>query len=910
MFAWLSVAASRIQAVFSRRHLDDDFDREVEAHLELFTEESMRRGMTGEEAHREARRQFGGVTQVKETQRENRGLPQVDTILHDLRYAARMLRKSPGFTLVAILTLALGIGVNTTLFTAFDAVALKPLPVKNPGNVVRMERWFASGSQGNGQYLFSYPEYLDYRDHNRVFSSFVAASWLFTALAEMPGESAATPAGKLTGQLVSENYFSDLGVNAMLGRTFLQEENRTPGKHPVVVLSYPFWRVQCNRNPQILGKTIRLNDTNFTVIGVTDEQFIGTGNPPQIPDFWAPLMMQAQTMPGQDWLNEPGSHWFQLFGRLNPGTGIKQAQAEMIVVAHQFEQAHPPADKTIAVTVERATFFGETNTLQFRVFIVLLMLVVGMVLLIACANLANMLLARAANRHKEIAVRLALGASRSRLIRQLLTESVLLSLLGGAVGLLFSIWASKLLWVAIQQGLQAFLWMNADLVVRMTPGFRVFLYTLAVSLMTGIVFGLAPALQSSKRDVSGGLKEEGSAFGQRLRKSRLRGFLLAGQVGVSMLLLVSAGLLMRGLLRSETAETGFETRRVFVVYFNYGSDPAKAHQLYKRAVGRLESLPVVRHLTLAERPPMSGTWTPPVRVDQTREGRTLANHVSSSFFDTLGIPILRGRTFTRQECEAQANVAVVSDAAARTFWPGEDPIGKRAKLDMNFRAKWVEFEVVGVAKTVRSANLSRLDSSYFYLPAGTTQLNAILIRTDSDSRNALTPVRAALGAMDKDILPGLSMFSLEDGLVRKQRLLAKTYGMFAVMLAVLALALAGVGIYGVMAYSVSQRTREIGIRMTLGATRAEVLKSVIVQGLRPVFVGALLGLAGAAGVSTILKATLVFPGSPDMLFGVSVFDPLTFIGLSCFLGTVALIASAAPARRATKVDPMVALRWE
>jgi macrolide transport system ATP-binding/permease protein len=910
MFTWLSVAASRIQALFSRRHLDDDFDREVEAHLELFAEEKMRRGMTREEAYREARRHFGGVTQVKETQRENRGLPQVDTVLRDLRYAARMLRKSPGFTLVAVLTLALGIGVNTTLFTAFDAVALKPLPVKNPGNVVRMERWFASGSQGNGQYMFSYLEYLDYREHNRVFSTVVAASWLFTSLAELPGEKGATPAGKLTGQLVSENYFSDLGVNAMLGRTFLPEENRTRGTHPVVILSYPFWRVQCNRDPQILGKTIRLNDTAFTVVGVTDEQFIGTGNPPQIPDFWAPLMMQAQTVPGQDWLNEPGSRWFQLFGRLNPGTAIKQAQAEMIVLSHQFEQAHPPADKTIAVTVERATFFGETNTLQFRAFIVLLMLVVGMVLLIACANLANMLLARAANRHKEIAVRLALGAARTRLIRQLLTESVLLSLLGGAVGLLFSIWASKLLWVGIQQGLQAFLWMNANLVVRMTPDIRVFAYTLAVSLITGVVFGLAPALQSSKRDVSGGLKEEGSAFGQRLRKSRLRSFLLAGQVGASMLLLVSAGLLVRGLLRSDTAETGFETRKVFVVYFNYGSDPAKAHELYKRVVGRLETLPDVLHLTLAERPPMAGTWTPPVRVDQTREGRTLADHVSSSFFDTLGIPILRGRTFTRQECETEANVAVVSDAAARTFWPGEDPIGKRAKLDMNFRGKWVEFEVVGVAKTVRSANLSRLDPSYFYLPTGTAQLNAILIRTDSDSRNALAPVRTALAALNKDILPSLSMFSLEDGLVRKQRLMAKTYGMFAVMLAFLALALAGVGIYGVMAYSVSQRTREIGIRMTLGATRAEVLKSVILQGLRPVFIGALLGLAGAAAVSAILKATLVFPGTTDMFFGVSVFDPLTFIGLSCFLGTVALIASAVPARRATKVDPMVALRWE
>ncbi len=908
MFSWLNVAASRIHALFSRRRLDDDFDREVEAHLAHVAEENMRRGMAQDEAYREARRHFGSVTQVKESQRENRGVPQVDTVFRDLRYAARMLRKSPGFTLVAILTLGLGIGVNTTLFTAFNAVALKPLPVKNPENIVRIERWFESGSQGNGQYFFSYPEYLDYRDHNRVFSSLVAASMLFSALSDLP-------AGKLTGQLVSENYFSDLGVNAMLGRTFLPEENRTPGTHPAVVLSYQFWRVQCNRDPQILGKTIRLNDTKFTVVGVTDEQFIGTGNPPQVPDFWAPLMMQAQAVPGQDWLNDSGSRWFQLFGRLNAGAGIKHAQAETIVLVHQFEQTHPPADKTIAVTVERATFFGETNSLHFRVFVVLLMVVVGLVLLIACANLTNMLLARAANRHKEIAVRLALGASRSRLIRQLLTESLLLSMFGGIVGLLFSMWASRLLWIAIQQAFQSFLFTKVELVVRMTPDIRVFAYTLAVSLITGIIFGLAPALQSSKRDVSAALKDEGSPLGQRVRKSRLRSFLLAGQVGVSMLLLINAGLLVRGLLRSKSADPGFETRKVFLVRLNYGSDPAKAQALYKRVVERLETLPEVRHMTLVARPPMSGTWTPPVRVEKagsssSLEGRTLANHASGSFFDTLGIPILRGRTFTRQEGETEAKVVVISEAAARRFWPGEDPIGKRAKLDMNFRGKWVEFEVIGVAKTVRSANLSRLDPSYFYLPTGSTQLNTILIRMDSDSKNAVTPVRTALAALDKDILPSLSFFSLEDGFVGTQRFLAKTLAMFGVMLAVLALVLAGLGIYGVMSYSVSQRTREIGIRMTLGATQAEVVKSVIVQGLRPVFLGTLLGLAGAAGVSTFLKATLVFPGTPDMFFGVSVFDPLTFIGLSCFLGTVALIASAIPARRATRVDPMVALRWE
>jgi predicted permease len=382
-----------------------------------------------------------------------------------------------------------------------------------------------------------------------------------------------------------------------------------------------------------------------------------------------------------------------------------------------------------------------------------------------------------------------------------------------------------------------------------------------------------------------------------------------------MVLLISAGLLVRGLLRSRTMDTGFESRRTFLVGGNYGTDPVKALALYRRMVERLRTLPEVRGLTVVDRVPMTGTWTPPVRVEHRQGGgsvddRTLANYVSPSYFETLGIPLLRGRTFTVRESETGANVAVISESAARRLWTGEDPIGKRAKLDMNFRGKWVEFEVVGVAKDVRTANLSRVDPAYFYLPTGLAQLNNILIRTGDDSKNALAAVRASLEAMDNNLAASIGLLNLEDGLVSKQRVLAETYARFASMLAALALALAGVGIYGVMSYVVSQRVGEIGIRMALGANGRDVVASIIRQGLRPVFFGAVLGLAGAAGVSSILKAVLIFPGSSDMLFGVSVFDPATFIGLSCFLALVALIASAIPARGATRVDPMVTLRYQ
>jgi predicted permease len=911
MLAPLRAAGSRILGLFSSRRLDHDFHEELDAHLDMLTDQNIRSGMARDEARRRAHLALGNFAELQEIQRERQGLPHMETFYRDFRYAARALRRSPGFTLVAVLTLGLGIGVNTTLFTAFDAVALKPLPVKDPDHVVRIERWFQSGSQGDGQYVFSYSEYLYYSAHARSWSTLGATSWQIPVIAHLtPGGATET----LQGELVSGNYFTGLGVDAMLGRTFTPDENRTPGAHPVIILSHPFWRVRFNADPQVLGKTIRLNDTAFTVVGVTSQDFIGTGNPPQVPDFWAPLMMQAELVPGQDWLNSANAGFLKMYGRLQPGASVSQAQSEMTVIARQFEETNRPQDKTVAVTVERATFFGETNTLQFRAFVALLMLIVGMVLLIACANLTNMLLARASGRYREIGVRLALGASRRRLIRQLLTESVLLALLGGVAGMLFAVWASKLLWVSLQQALQAFLWSNVTLVINTSPDMRVFGYTLLVSLVTGIVFGLAPALQASKRDVSAALKEEGSAFGNSWSRSRLRSFLLSGQVAASMLLLLTAGLLVRGLLRAETADPGFETRRDFGIVADYGNDSAKATALYRQVVERLQSLPQVRSVALVYQVPMTGTWTPPLRVEDshatTQPDRTLANYVSPSYFETLGVPIVRGRTFSRQESEQDAHVAIVSETTARRIWPGEDPLGKHARLDLHFRDQWTDFEVIGVAKDVRNANLSRIDPAYFYFPTALPHWNHILIRTVDDSKATQGAIRSAIEALDRRLAPSLRMGSLEDFVVAKQRLLAKTYAMFAVVLAALALALAGVGIYGVMSYLVSQRVREIGIHMALGARAIDVVSAVVRQGLRPVFIGAIAGILAAAAVNTILKATLVFPGSPDLFFGVSYIDPVTFLSLSAFLAIVAAAASAIPARRATRVDPMDALRYE
>jgi len=903
---WLRVAISRIRGALAGGRRDEEFDRELLEHLHLLVEENIQCGMPAEEAVRTARLALGGLTQIREVNRGGRGLPQIDILHQDLRYALRTFRRNPVFTAVAVVALALAIGINTILFTAFNAVALKPLPVKDAGNVVRLMRWFESGSHGAGQYLFSYPEYLYYRRQHEIFTSLIAASCPIRVMS-------APDSPVVVAQLVSDNYFSEFGVRAILGRTFVAEEHRTPGARPVIVLSYPFWQRRFNSDALALGKILRLNGAAFTIVGVAPPDFIGTGNPPRVPDVWAPLMMQPRLAPGQGWLNRADDHEVQILARPLPGIGAKQAQAALDAWAHQFARTHVEPDKTTAVTVEAATYFGETNDIRFRMFAALLMALAGLVLLIACANLANMLLARGAARGKELAVRLALGASRARLIRQLLTESVMLALLGGLAGLLLSIRMGGLVWFGIQQALQGMFPGGGVLTVHLAPDFRVFAYTLALSVVTGIVFGLSPALRFSRPDLTSSLKD--AAGGKRGGQPRMRSFLVGAQVAVSMLLLIGAGLLTRALFRSRALDPGFETRRVFAVSFELGSDGAKALALQRRVVERLAVSPDFTSVALAERIPMEGTWTPPIAIEGNGGGargiaRTLANRVSPSYFPTLGIAIERGRNFSEREGQTLAPVAIVSESAARRYWPASESVGKRLKLDLDFTGRFAEFEVIGIARDVRTAHLSRVDPTYVYLPTSAAQLNNILVRTRGDSQRALAAARASVEAVDPDLLPGLSVIGLQDGPLRMERLIAETYTIFAAVLACLALTLAVAGIYGVMAYLVSQRTKEIGIRMALGASRGAVLRLVVRQGMRPVFIGGALGLGGAAAVSMALQATLVFPNAPDLLFGIGAWDLETFGGLSVFLAAVAFVASYIPSRRALKVEPAVALRFE
>ena len=894
---------SKFLGVFGRRFFDRDFDAEVETHLEMLFEENVRRGMGPNEARQAALRSMGNLTSVKEHQREQRGLPQIETLFADLKYGARMLRANPGFTLIAVLTLTLGIGVVTTVFTAYNAVALKPLPVADPSQVVRLERWFASGSRGDVQYGFSYPEYLYCRDRNDVFTSLVAASGSHAVVAD--------EGVKLAGQLVTANYFTDLGVPAQIGRTFLPEEDRAPGGNPVMVLSNAFWERRFHGDREVTGRVMKLNGVAFTVVGVAAKDFSGTAVIPQTPDFWAPVSMQAQLAPGRDWLNTPGDQQFQILARIKPGIAVRRAEAETATLIRQFAGTYKDADRTTTVTLQRTALLGNTEDVRFQASALAMMLIVGMVLLVGCLNIANMLLARGAARQKEISIRLALGASRGRVIRQLLTESLLLSLIGGAGGLLFSVWTSKLLWIGLEQFLQRTskgFGFDIAVGIDLSPDWRVLAYAMALSLFAGLLFGLSPALQFSRPDLTVALKSEGG-FGGGWNRSRLRSLLVATQVTVSMVLLISAGLLMRGLSRAQVAEPGYETRTVESVSGDFGPDPVKAAVVERRLMERFQTLPEVRSIALGT-VPLMGTWTANMRIGSERE-RALAGYASDTYFDLFGIPVVRGRHLTRLESEQEANLAVVSEAAARKFWPGQDPIGRVFKLDTNWHGNYIDFEVIGVAKDVRFASLSRVDVARIYLAPRAGAWNAgLLVRTQGDSRRAVAAIRAAAGTIDPRLQAALSTMNLEAGPVRISRSFAEISALFALILAALALALAGVGIYGVMSYLVSRRVKEIGVRVALGAKAGDVLASVVVRGLRPVFCGLALGVGGAAALSALLHSTLALPGSPDFFYGVPFYDPATFLGLSAFLVVVAAIASAIPARRALKVDPMIALRYE
>jgi macrolide transport system ATP-binding/permease protein len=895
MMEWFNILRARLRALFRRESVLQDIEEELRVHVEMETETNIKRGMPPDEARAAALKSFGNLGRNTELGYDIRGGGWLEALGQDLRYGARMLLKNPGFTLIAVITLALGIGANTAIFTLFYSMAWRPLPVKDPAGIVSIYQTFRGdesyGRKVSGNFTqLSYPEYLYYRDQAHSFAGFVAYTEETFTLSGGEAE-------RVNGQMVTDNYFSVLGGEAVLGRTFVPNECQTPGACPQVVLSYDFWQRRFGSDPGLIGKTLTLNRQPFTVVGVAARSWVGTEM--IVPDVWVPLTMSAVKRSGRgqsetnvDFLSLRDFSWLSVIGRLKTGVSLKQAQTDLDLVASQSDQNDEITsnyERKTSVTIMPGTLlnFPEARDFIIRCGMALLT-ALGLVLVVVCANVSNLLLARAISRRKEISVRLALGASRGRLIRQLMTESLLLALLGGTAGFILASWLPRILLSAVPiEGLH----------FEATPNRTVIIYCLLASLLTAILFGLAPAFQATKLNLASMIKAEGTILSQRLSGSRLRHLLVIIQVAVSFVILVCAGLLARGLQHAKSADLGFEPDNVFVLSLDLASagyDASRAATFYQQLIERMTALPGVESVSLSGSIPFSSRNETPITLEGSQTRRRLEaqyNVVSQRYFQTLRIPIIQGRHFDEQDIQAKRPNVVVSQTMAERFWPGQNPIGKR------FNSL---YEVIGVAKDISATHFGRSDGPLFYVPAFIDKqlgLNCLL-RTRSNQQGVVGATRDVVRSLDSNVV--VSIKGLEEYLARKLQP-ARFGALFSSMLSLLALALVVVGMYGVMAFFVNQRMHEIGIRKALGAQTSDIFQLVFRQGIALVIIGLVIGLA----VATVLTRFIV-----SQLYGVSPTDPATFAAIALLLTIMALLACWIPAWRATKMDPMIALRAE
>ncbi|HSF16271.1 MAG TPA: ABC transporter permease [Vicinamibacteria bacterium] len=813
----------------------------------------------------------------------------------DLVYAFRTFAKNPGFASAAVLSLALGIGANTTIFSLINALFLNPLPVKRPGELVALQ---TVDEKNPGASTVSYPNYKDFRDRNEVFRGLAAYS--FPNLVSMLAGNDEPEQAFV--EFVTGNYFDVLGLEPALGRFFLSEEDETPGSHPVVVLGHGLWSRRFGSDPAVLGSIIRLNGRPFTVVGVGPDGYKGVsvifG-----PDVWVPAMMQEQLAAAQfrDFFNDRRALFFNVFGRLRDGTSLESASANVAVIADALAEAYPEPNRgrsAKTVPLAEATLFpGGRNAMLLGG--VVLMTVVGLVLLIACSNVANLMLAKSVARQKEIAIRLSMGASRLRLVRQLMTESTILGLLGGLVGLIVAYMGRNFIW----SFRPAFV---ANNMIQPTLDSRVFLFALLLSLATGLVFGLAPALQASRFSVVDTLKNESRAVGSERRRISLRNGLVVVQVALSIVSLIAAGLFLRSSMHAHEIDPGFETRRLGVMIVNPGQggySQERAEHFYDAVLERVRALPGLRSASWASNLPLFGGFSrsifPEGQENQDRQEGVLVptNVVDVDFFETFDVAVVRGRDFGSGDRKDSVPVAVINEKMAQQFWPGEEALGKRFRMYGN------EFfqEVVGVVETTRIATLGEEPQPCVYLPVEQNFADSLTLylRTEDDPAPVMAAAQREIRAMDP-LVPIINPMTV--GEVIDQSLFAPKLaaGLLGVMGAI-ALALASVGLYGVLSFRVAQRSQEIGLRMALGARRQDVLRMVLANAMTVVGVGVAIGLAAAFAVSRAVVS---------LLYGISATDPTTFLGVTVVLTLVALVASSLPALRASRVDPLAALRYQ
>ncbi len=812
---------------------------------------------------------------------------------NDIRYAVRTFRRNPGFTAAAIVPIALGIGINTGIFSILDGLALRPLPAPAANELVSIHQQLRGVPHRNSDgtdSMFSAPEYRTFRDRTHTLSGLMGYSrpWRVTLGGESPQE--------VEGALVTCNYFDVMRLRPALGPGFTAANCDAADAAPAVILGHDLWTRTFAADPDIIRKIVTLNRRSFAVVGIAPEGFEGIDL--SRVTFFAPISTQYALGPNADFYRDANTSWLSLVGRRQPEAGIAQVRAELGVIAKQIDQQQP-GRTTMVMVAEATSLSGPEARRSILSMAAVVLTAFGLVLLIACANVANLLLARAAGRTKEIAVRLSVGASRGRLIQQLLTESVILALTGGALGSVLAVWSFQGLLAAVLSSLPGSI---PPLRIDPHPNLGVFGFAASLTIATGLVFGLAPALRTSKQDLQSALKQDSAGSGRRT-SGRLRGVLVGVQVVVCTVLLISAGLLMRGLHVALTVEPGFDYRDVTVVSFDLdgaGYDDVKAGAFQRQLLERVGGLPGVDGVAQVGLTPLSPTRRRSMFRLPGQELHPIdLNDVSPGYFSLIEIPILRGRTFRAEELSDASRAVIVTEATARRYWPGRDPIGQTLIRRVSPNQQ-VALEVVGVAKDAQVSSVGETDSSYVYVPVTPRAQSrlSLMVRSRIPIAALAAGIRASVRELDSDLLVRVNR--LEENL-DIWRSLSRLVASLAGSLGALALVLASVGVYGVVSYVVSRRLREVGIRMMLGATSRDVQAMILRQTLRPVAIGVAIGMGAAAAASQMLTS---------VLFGVSRFDPIAFIAAPLCLVAVAAAASLLPARRATRVDPMTTLRYE
>jgi len=890
---------NRVRFVFQRGRFDREMEEEIRLHLEMKAEDNLAAGMSPEEARSAALRRFGNRTLMHEQSREVWTFRWLDDLVHDLRFALRSFRASPAFAAVSVVTLALGIGANTAIFTVVNAALLRPLPYRDSGRLVMV--WNQLLNLGLTRFGASYDEYFDYRGQNQVFVDIAAfGSHQFDLTGNAQPE-------RVSGARVSANLLPILGVSAALGRTFATDENQA-GRDTVVLLSDALWQRRFGADLSLIGKTISLDGSPHRVVGILPRRFRFSTDGSDSPDVWVPIAFHP----------DPGGQTggtLRLIARLKPGITLERAQAEMSTIAARLEQQfhlyRGPHDEDAGYAVQvvplREEVFGD-----MRQGLLVLVGAVGFVLLIACANVANLLLARAAVRQKEMAIRAALGAGRFRVMRQLLTESLMLAVLGGAAGLVVARWGLRLLLTASPA--------QAVRLGAVTLDSRVLTFTLLVTVLTGLLFGLAPAFEIARSNLNESLKEGGrasvaGAAGNTRRRFSRRAALVVAQVALSMVLVLGVALLIRSFVRLLEVDPGFNPEKLVTAEITLPqSQYREDHQVagfFEQLLGRVRALPEVKSAGAVSGLPLNGRtggdpfsiegrpWRPTAPGTNTPQ---FMDHetVAAGYFRTLQIPLLAGREFTEQDAAGSSPVAVINQTMARAFWPHQDPIGKHIMPGApRPSAAWLT--IAGVVGDVKGAALDVASIPQMYRPLSQHPVRTmtLVIRTSADPMSVVSDVRRQLFALDKDrpLYHVAAMEQIVSDSVARRRFDLLLLAVFAA----LALALAAVGIYGVMSYSVAQRTHEIGVRLALGARRGDVLRLVARQGLTLALAGIAIGLAASLVLTRLISG---------LLFSVRATDPITYAGVSLLFACVAVVASFVPAHRATRVDPMVALRHE